>query len=54
MITPSPTLARLVKLKKEEHRFSIRLFILLFNYIVLITINIILKSASRHLLEEQS
>ena len=39
MITPSPTPARLVKLKKEEHRFSIYLvFILLFNYIVLITI----------------
>ena len=34
----SLTPARLVKLKKEEHRFSIRLFILLFNYIVLITI----------------
>ena len=38
MITPPPTPARLVKLKKEEHRFSIYLFILLFNYIVLITI----------------
>ena len=39
MITPPPTPARLVKLKKEEHRFSIYLFILLFtsNYIVLIT-----------------
>ena len=38
LITPPPTPARLVKLKKEEHRFSIHLFILLFNYIVLITI----------------
>jgi len=38
MITPPPIPARLVKLKKEEHRFSIYLFILLFNYIVLIII----------------
>ena len=38
MITPPPTAARLVKLKKEEHRFFLHLFILLFNYIVLITI----------------
>ena len=38
MITPPPTPARLVKLKKEEHRFSIHVFIFLFNYIVIITI----------------
>ena len=38
MITPPPTPARLVKLKKEEHRFSFHPFILLNNYIVLITI----------------
>ena len=37
MITPPPIPARLVKLKKEGHRFSIYLFILLFNCIVLIT-----------------
>ena len=30
MITPPPTAARLVKLKKEEHRFFFHLFILLF------------------------
>ena len=35
--SPHP-LGWLVKLKKEEHRFSICLSILLFNYIVLITI----------------
>ena len=39
MITPPPTPAKLVKLKKEEHRFSFHLFILLFDYIVLVTIN---------------
>lgn len=35
IITPPPTPARFVKLKKEEHRFSFHLFILLFNFIVL-------------------
>ena len=38
IITPPPTPARLVKLKKEEHRFSFHLFIFVFNYIILITI----------------
>ena len=38
MITPPPSPAGLVKLKKEEHRFSFHLFIFVFNYIILITI----------------
>ena len=38
MIAPPPTAATLVKLKKEEHRFSFHLFFFLFNYITLITI----------------